>query len=48
LQGEKTEIEIHNFPKKVLKDQKQEFGILVLVVVRGEAGWAEVCWASEI
>ena len=28
-------IEIHNFHKKVLKDQKQEFGVLVLVVVRG-------------
>jgi hypothetical protein len=29
-------IEIHNFPKKVLKDQKQELGVLVLVVVRGK------------
>jgi hypothetical protein len=39
-------IEIHNFSKKVLKEQKQEFGVLVLVMVRGRG--TGVCWASEI
>jgi hypothetical protein len=28
-------IEIHNFSKKVLKEQRQEFEVLVLVVVSG-------------
>ena len=27
-------VEIHKFSKKVLKEQKQEFGVLVLVAVR--------------
>jgi len=40
-------IEIHNFSKKVLEEQKQEFGVFVLEVVSGGSG-AGMCWASEI
>jgi hypothetical protein len=47
-EGEKA-IEIHNLLKKVFEEQKQEFGVLVLLAVGGD-GVSEkgVCWASEI